>query len=201
MTKRLTAVLTLSLALITSACGSSMKNPDIKQNPNPVKRYEVTMTIDGAPGPFDSVDGFMGFDVKNDACVPLTKFSGARLPPEKSVPFVLRQISGNVYRGVIYMDLLQDEDYYGLGVCHWSLTSVGAVLTKAKVGFTLSLSQGDLEAHKPATNYFTIASYNDPKMQGGDTGTVRTEYVSQHPNEFFSVEIDAKEVSSGSSLN
>jgi len=28
-----------------------------------------------------------------------------------------------MYRGVIYDNLLVDEDYFGLGVCHWSLVT------------------------------------------------------------------------------
>ena len=82
----LTSSLILSLALITSACGSSMKTPDIKQNQHPKMRYEIIMTIDGAPGPFDSVTAFVQYKVSNDRCVPLTPISGATLPPEHHLP-------------------------------------------------------------------------------------------------------------------
>lgn len=66
MTTRLASAMLLSLALITSACGSSMKTPDIKQNSHSKMRYEVTLTVNSAPGPFDAVMGFVQYTVMND---------------------------------------------------------------------------------------------------------------------------------------
>jgi|GEM_PF-2561263 len=35
-----------------------MKDPNIKQNPHPEMRSDITLTIQSAPGPFDVVAGF-----------------------------------------------------------------------------------------------------------------------------------------------
>jgi hypothetical protein len=65
----------MSLVLSTSACGSLM-NPDIRQNPHPKMRYDITMTIEGAPSPFDSVNGHMQYDISNERCAPEDNLAG-----------------------------------------------------------------------------------------------------------------------------
>lgn len=156
---RLTSLLILSSALITSACGSSMKKPDIKQNPHPRMRYEITMTIDGAPGPFDSVSAFVQYKVSNDRCVPLQPISGATLAPEKEIPLSFSRTSDNVYRTVIYTDLMQDEDYYGMGVCHWSMVAVTADLKTKAVDLSAAIWLEELISEKPASSYFVRSDY------------------------------------------
>ncbi|WP_426702124.1 hypothetical protein ACPPVV_03670 [Rhodanobacter sp. Col0626] len=153
--KRLLSSLILSLVMITSACGSSMKSPDIKLNPHPKMRYEITMTIQGAPRPFDEISGFVQYKVSNDRCVPLTPISGATLPPEKSVPLELLHVSDNVYKGTIYVDLLQDEAYYGLGVCHWAVVAATASLKLRKVDFSPDLLVDNILKQASETRYFS----------------------------------------------
>jgi hypothetical protein len=197
---RLTSSLILSLALITSACGASMKNPDIKHNPHPKMRYEITMTIDGAPGPFDSVTAFVQYKVSNDRCVPLQPISGATLAPEDSVPLDLTKISDTIYTGHLYIDLLQDEDYYGLGVCHWEVVAATAVLQVKKTGFSPDFAKNEIFEQKSVTRYFSIHQFADAK-QGKfvppvSSGMLPSEYQSLKPewkNDMFSVSLSAKE--------
>ncbi|WP_139350826.1 hypothetical protein [Rhodanobacter sp. C01] len=199
MPTRLTSSLILSLALITSACGSSMKTPDIKQNPHPKMRYEITMTIDGAPGPFDSVTAFVQYKVSNDRCVPLQPISGATLAPEDSVPLDLTKISDKVYTGHLYVDLLQDEDYYGLGVCHWEVVAATAVLQVKNVGFSPGLFKADVLAQRSATRYFLERDYFDahagkenmfPSDPGESSPSV---YKAEFQGHLFSATLVAKE--------
>ena len=97
--------------------------PQIRRNPKPTA-YEVTMTIENAPGPFASVKAAMQYEVLDERCLPdLGGMAGTRASLLEWVPVELQQISGNTYRGVIYDNLLTDEDYFGLGVCHWSLVT------------------------------------------------------------------------------
>lgn len=44
--KRLIAVFAVFLAITTAACSQSMNQPDIKLNPHPKMRYEITLTIE-----------------------------------------------------------------------------------------------------------------------------------------------------------
>ncbi|HWX65263.1 MAG TPA: hypothetical protein VNZ27_02440 [Rhodanobacter sp.] len=200
MPTRPTFALILSLALTTSACGSSMKTPDIKQNPHPRMRYEITMTIEGAPGPFDSIGGFVQYKVSNDHCVPLTPISGATLSPEKSVPLELAHVSDSVYKGTIYVDLLQDEDYYGLGVCHWTVVAATASLKVKKVDFSPDLFADSILKQASETRYFSKKQFE--AVARGElappvvSGVLPAEYRNFKPEwqqDMFPVTLSAKE--------
>jgi hypothetical protein len=193
MKKRTTATLILSSALITSACGSPMKTPDIQQNPHAKMRYEITVKIDDAPGPFESVQAIAQYDVANDRCVPLTPGSGATIPPDKSVPITLTKSGENTYHGEVYVDLLEDADYYGLGVCHWTMSSVSMYLQHQKLTFPPSISLANIIAQKSETRYFNKRSYAQADTQRVDTGNPnRADFKSEADNT-FSVSMSARE--------
>jgi hypothetical protein len=96
------AIAVLALPFTFSAHGAAMSKPDIKLNPQPRMRYEITIKVANAPGPFDRVEGVVDYRVSNDNCVPLTPANGAAVAPEKRVPVVLTHSGGNVYRAEIY---------------------------------------------------------------------------------------------------
>ncbi|HEY0198832.1 MAG TPA: hypothetical protein VGC19_09860 [Rhodanobacter sp.] len=198
MSKRLIFSLTLSLVLITSACGSPMKTPDIKQNPHPKMRYEITMTIQGAPGPFDSVSGFVQYKVSNSHCVPLTPISGATLPPESRIPIAFTRVSDNLYKAVIYTDLMQDEDYYGMGVCHWSVVATSADLKIKTTALSPAIFHDDIVAQKSVATYFVDSDYLDSDGAHGEERVVsgnlnRDFYLPASRPDVFSVVLSANE--------
>jgi hypothetical protein len=200
MSKRLYSSLILSLALITSACGSPMKTPDIKQNPHPKMRYEITMTIQGAPGPFDAISGFVQYKVSNDRCVPLTPISGATLPPEKSVPLELSHVSDNVYKGTLYVDLLQDEDYYGLGVCHWAVVAATVSLKVKKADFSPDLFADGILKQASETRYFSKKQFEaadrgelGPPVVSGVLPADYKNFKPEWQQDMFPVTLSAKE--------
>ncbi len=140
----------LLVAALTTSCGlSAMQTPSrpvqpmdvrdnqpprpqIRRNPQPTA-YEVTMTIENAPGPFASVKAAMQYEVLDERCMPdLGGMAGTRASLLEWVPVELQQVSGTTYRGEIYDNLLADEDYFGLGVCDWSLVSTQFKLSAGK---------------------------------------------------------------------
>jgi hypothetical protein len=186
----------LFLAMTSSACGSPMKTPDIKQNPNPKQRYDITLKIDHAPGPFDSVTGSLDYQVSNGRCVPLTPGSGATIVPNEHIPFTLTRVDDDVYKGTLYTDRFLDEDYYGLGVCQWEFVAVGIELKIGKVDFSPSLFLKDIKAGKPVATYFSRNMYarageiSDAPLT--DTGRLsREEY--KDPSNTFSATLTAQE--------
>jgi hypothetical protein len=198
MSKRLSSSLILSLALITSACGSPMKTPDIKQNPHPKMRYEITMTIQGAPGPFDSVSGFVQYKVSNGHCVPLTPISGATLPPESRISIAFTHVSDNLYRGVIYADLMQDADYYGLGVCHWAIVAASADLKIKSAALSPAIFHDDIVTQKSVATYFVNDDYLNSNGTSGEERVVsgnpnRAFYLPESRTDLFSITLAAKE--------
>ena len=101
------------------------KNP--QKNPHPIRRYEVIATAD-APGTWDSVKGYLTYEVANPECTPEDKFLGVhQLPREVGNDIAMTRVDEKTWKGYFYRDFVQDEDYYGLGRCHWDATSLVGV--------------------------------------------------------------------------
>jgi len=177
-------------------CGVFVGKPDIQLNPHPKMRYDITLTIDGAPGPFDAVDGFIQFEVTNDECVPVTgaPMNPLRLAPKLSPAVVFTRVSGNVYTATVYADYLLDEDYYGLGVCHWSLISVGSRLKINNSTLFSSLPREKFFAQEPVSTYFVAAHYLDSAAEASSFGYPSpSSYRPELQKQVFSITLIAKE--------
>lgn len=175
-----------------------MKTPDIKKNPHPKMRYELTMTIKDAPGPFDSIKGFVQYEVLNNACVPETggPMNAMRLAPQLYPALEFTRISDMEYRANVYLDLLQDEDYYGLGTCHWSMTGIVAKLGVGKGSLALGLSSNELLSQQPLTSYYVHADYTDRDTEGLRAGESKLSNLDQaHQIGAFSITLVAREAS------
>jgi hypothetical protein len=192
MKRPLTSFYFLSFALVTSACGAAMNPPVIKSNPHPRMRYEITMIIEGAKGPFDSIETIAQYDIANDRCVPLTPISGATIAPDKSIPVHMTKVGENAYRGEVYTDQLVDEDYYGQGVCHWKLTAFSSYLQVKKRMISTGIELDEVLAQKPAERYFSNQNFTNSALSGVDNGVAdRSTY--KDPADTFSVTFTAKE--------
>ena len=93
--------------------------PPLKRNPHPTA-YELILTLHDPPGPFVRAEGFMQYETKlADPCGPdLGGMSGTRMGLHESIPFEVEQVAPGVFRGVVYTDLIESHDYFGLGICH-----------------------------------------------------------------------------------
>jgi hypothetical protein len=192
----LTTFLALALSAFTSACSMSTEKVDAKKNPDPKMRYEVTLTIDNAPGPFDSITGFMQYEVTNIDCVPETgvPWNRMRLPPQIDSEITLTRVGNNIYKGAVYGDYFQDEDYFGLGMCHWSLAAVGTHLNINKTAFITTIFRDDLFAQKSVTRYFSREIYLNKDINIPDSGrSHRTDYSPETQDGVFSVTLSTKE--------
>ncbi|HGM5957880.1 TPA: hypothetical protein ACXM5A_000457 [Stenotrophomonas maltophilia] len=135
-----------------------------KLNPSPQQGYELVLTLKDAPGPFAVVEGVAQYDARNYAAcgriVPATGTAGRITSQE---PIALRQVGENEYRGTFYLDRMQDEDYYGRGVCHWALTGVGAMLRattgEADTRFLTFIDKERMDAGSRVTRHYPRADY------------------------------------------
>lgn len=93
--------------------------PELRRNPHPTA-YEFTLTLHDPPGPFAAAKGFMQYETKlADPCGPdLGGIAGTRMGLHESIPFDVVQVAPGVFRGVVYTDLIESHDYFGLGICH-----------------------------------------------------------------------------------
>jgi hypothetical protein len=194
MPARLPLALMFFLVFITSACSAPMKKIEIKKNPHPAMRYDITMTINDAPGRFDEMVVFATYQVMNDACVPLQPGSGARLNPMTEQVLPLTRVNEHVYTASMYVDQFQDEDYYGLGVCHWTSTGVDTNLRIGNVTVSPSLSLDEVLKQKSINRYFSKKlAFTDQKMHLVDTGNPHRSDFKEDADNTFSVTLTAKE--------
>ncbi|HGM5876334.1 hypothetical protein [Stenotrophomonas maltophilia] len=135
-----------------------------KLNPSPQQGYELVLTLKDAPGPFAVVEGVAQYDVSNHKdCGRVLRATGtaSRITSQELV--TLRQVGENEYRGTFYLDRMQDEDYYGRGVCHWALTGVGAMLRattgEADTRFLTFIDKERMDAGSRVTRHYPRADY------------------------------------------
>jgi hypothetical protein len=186
--------LALSLATATTACGQSMRKPDIKLNPEPKIRYEVKLTIgEDVPGPFESVIAFSSYET-DEQCVPAQPISGAHLQVRHHADVALRQIAPRTYQGTVYLDLLLDEDYYGLGVCRWKLMSFNAQMKAGEVKFGAAIDEDEIVSGKPKLQYYPKSAYGDTSTPNWNVaGRPEHQGVRSKRSNFFTTILTPKE--------
>jgi hypothetical protein len=144
-----------------SACGGNAGHPKIELNQHPKMHYAISVSIDNPPGPFDNIDAFADYGVTNNSCVPEQPFSGARILPSKRVSLMLRKTGNTTHESDMYLDLVQDEDYFSKGVCRWSLAAITVTAKRQKMAFIIPLSAKNFKSTGAVTRYFSYSSYAD----------------------------------------
>ena len=191
---RLIGSLLFSLTLTT---GCSMTHGDPRnptKNPHPVKRYEVIATVD-APGSWDSVTGVVFFGVINVDCVPQGALTGGRNVPNIDYDFEMTRVDEKTWRGYFYRDMLQNEDYFGLGLCHWDATGLGSKFTVHGANFTPSEGLKEALKARQYTEYFKKSDFLNHSLTDVGYGTTTTDpEVAKHPDAFFPIMVTVKEV-------
>ncbi|MBP1475575.1 hypothetical protein J7I44_14770 [Frateuria sp. MAH-13] len=184
------AVLVAGLAVLPAACSSPMD--DIKLNPHPAQRYELIATVD-APGEFDSVEGYLSYEVTNVECVPKNPIEGARNVPNTSRRFALTRVDAHTWKGSFYRDLLQDEDYFGLGVCHWDVTNASPVFRVHAASFSPAFVLAD-PIEVTLTRYFKRSDYFNQALRNvGALGFSSTDAeVGKAVQSFFPITVTIK---------
>jgi len=136
-------------------------------NPNPKRRYDITMTIKDAPGPFGMVK-FWAHYLAPDCMYWTDKFAGTTGKPTHTIEMPFQKLDDTTYVGTVYLDGMVDEDYYGNGVCHWELTEVAVGLkatgADAETGFAPDIYPEIIVAQKPIVKYFWKERY--PREEG-----------------------------------
>ncbi|PPU91747.1 hypothetical protein XalbCFBP2523_13665 [Xanthomonas albilineans] len=163
-------------------------------NPHPVRRYEVIATSH-APGPWDTIKAYIGYDVINEKCVPMMPFVGVQQVPGTGLDVPMTQVDDHTWKGYFYRDALLDEDYFKLGVCHWDATGAVIVATAKGVRFNWGNGLEPLLRDGERPFYFKKSVYGDTSFApyGAPTLTGEDDEVVQHPDAHFQVTITVRE--------
>lgn len=140
-------------------------------NPAPKEGFEVEFEIHDAPGPFAEFGGNAHYQSFNCNYV-TSEWAGTRSEPTKMVPLAGTKLNTNRFVVTAHRDGLLDEDYYGTGVCKWSLigVTVGFRATGAKedTDYVVDLGSKEFEPGTMFNQYFWKGDY--PRLPGaGDT--------------------------------
>ena len=168
-------------------------------NPNPKRRYDITMTIKDAPGPF----GDVGFSAQYDApdCIYWTsKFAGTTSRPIHMMRLPIKKLDDTTYKVTVYLDAMLDEDYYGDGICHWQLSGVTsgvkATGVDAETGFGADISPEAILAQEAETTYLWSEYYPRAGIDNfAEYGSKTLDKVPlERRDEFFTITLKSNEV-------
>jgi hypothetical protein len=171
-----------------------MDDSDIKQNPHPKQAYEITVDVKGAPGIFDTVSGSSVFRIANRECVPKDPISGVAKLPATFPSTQLQRLGNGRYHATIFLDLLEDGDYFGRGVCHWRLEGFIVSLEANGRSFGTDMPTDSIRAQRTETRFIAKKLFDGTGAKDlSVAGVPMSEYVREHADEFFAITVTAKE--------
>ncbi|WP_434777273.1 hypothetical protein [Neisseria sp. Ec49-e6-T10] len=77
-------------------------------NLNSQKHYQMTITIENAPGSFEKLETSISYEAPNFT-YQFAGLSAATAHPDKNIPLQFKKIADNKYRGDFYVDAMKDE--------------------------------------------------------------------------------------------
>ena len=216
--KPMTALMTAAVFSVLSlnACGGSEKSMSIQEqtearfqlNPHPKQAYRLRIKINDAPGPLVSMNDTYIRYMARDCSYVINHIEGVTSHPRKYVDIPLRQVGKNEYEASFYFDAVQDEDYFGEGVCHWKPDGFGGTFKatgkEEETGFTISDVMRNLLEKKTLTKYYWKWSYPYFTREDGSIspdfvnfGITSPElYSAEEHKEMFTITVTLEEVSS-----
>ena len=214
--KPMTALMTAAVFSVLSlnACGGSEKSMSIQEqtearfqlNPHPKQAYRLRIKINDAPGPLVSMNDTYIRYMARDCSYVINHIEGVTSHPRKYVDIPLRQVGKNEYEASFYFDAVQDEDYFGEGVCHWKPDGFGGTFKatgkEEETGFTISDVMRNLLEKKKLTKYYWKWAYPYSRKEDGtlysdsvDSGIVSPEiYDAEKHKEMFTITVTLEEV-------
>lgn len=187
-----TLVAAVSLACLPAETARAAATNSVAAQPNPDARQRIAIiaTVNGAPGPFDRVDGHADYRVNNPACVPLTPVTGATVVPEQRVPVQFQPQADGAFRADVVPDWFRDEDYFGQGICHWALVGVVADFHHGLVDFSPAIGLADAASPRTIVKYFSNTSYRNADHARIDIGADRPAAFN-NPQDTFTIQLRA----------
>lgn len=158
MVMQLSAAMTL--AFLVAACTDQSDSLQIERNTNPSVSYALDIKINGAPEPFDTTSATAYYEVVNASCAPRMAISGVRDVPNRILDLKLTKTSDYQYQTSFELTPFADRDYFGKGVCHWAITSIGFSGTKGKMKLLASFDADELKQGLTPKSYFLKSTFD-----------------------------------------
>lgn len=123
----------LALALTACTKHKPVPPPDVNLNPAPKVRNNITLLILEDPADIVQIQAKINYTISNRKCVPVDlerSFGGSRPIFREGFSIPIIHEHANEYSGFVYADALIDENYYGLGICHWKIDGIGIEINR-----------------------------------------------------------------------
>ena len=130
----------------------------------PGQAHALQLQLDKPPGRFAVVQALAQYDVGNAAqCGRIHPDSGQAGRITRMIDLPLQRTGQAGYRGVVHLQLLRDQDYFGRGVCHWQFSGVRVRLKATgaahETRFLAYLDAAELMAGKQVSRYYLAGDY------------------------------------------
>lgn len=204
-----TALLVANLFFLTS-CQQDIESVAPTPNPSPKEIYEITVTVENAPGKFTSVDGSLGFNVYETwDCLPrktgLLSWLGSGMPTvaiARSEKLNFKQVSPNTFITKAVFDPYIPNNDYGLGVCKWSFSGVDARFHNGTSEYSIGMLEEDIQHEAVIKEAMQLDRfYMKPSPESGENWItsaghkVTKENESEYPpDKYFYMNISTKKV-------
>lgn len=170
------------------------------RNPSPKRRYDITMKVENAPGPFESYGASAHYDAP-DCVYTMDRFAGVHGRVFTHFKIDFKKIDATTFVGTMYLDAMQDEDYFGKGVCKWEFSNVGVGVSAGEgddyiTNFGISMDREDVIAQKTIKRYYAKTDYPKSDIRNySDSGLKdKTEFKPEYRDDVFSITITATEI-------
>jgi len=175
-----------------------MNTPKIEKNPHPTQRYEITLTVPDLPRTFDSVEGTIQYKIGNAKdCSPQDPISAQYRTLDQFQQVTFTRADEHTYKATVVMDPYVDANYFGMGMCHWTVKSVVAEMKTNGNPFDLGLNlQGDdIAAQKAIDQYFPRSIlFADKGTPMGFPGIPLSDVPLAHRKDSFYITMSARKV-------
>lgn len=145
-------LVTILTAALVAACHG--KNAPT-ENKNPNTWISVEADTSDLPIPVDTATFSATYTIDNLSCLKPRRISGAIAPPFISLRIDAQRVSPKTFRAKVAADRFEDEDYDGLGPCHWRLASVDFTLKHEARQLTAGMDGKSALGFSPVKNYFS----------------------------------------------
>lgn len=168
---------------------------EVRHASKPAREYALVIAFAGLPGPVSDVQASADFAVDNVECVPPMELSGARLRPEHGIELPLQSLDANRYATALHADALVDEDYFGLGVCRWSLNWATVRFRSAQTEFVGAIPMEDIQSGRPVTLHYLASDYERAPQPVSVVFGEETDLYTAEAGPRFTLTLTATEVS------
>jgi hypothetical protein len=155
-----------STEAITAAAVTELPVIEVKHKASTKASHILVANFSGLPAPLSNVTATADYVVDDVECVPSQQDSGARLRSEHSQQLVLQRDENYRFATTFDIDGLQDEDYFGLGICHWALEWVTVRFESETTKFVGALSIDQIKTGKSVQLHYLADDFENKPESG-----------------------------------